>query len=157
MTEINLFGAYECTADDKGRVMLPASFKKQLTSLTNKGFVIKQSIFSKSLEMYPTASWNALAGEVNKLNKFVKKKERCEEKKLDDEAPLSRTAFAKKKHIFERSKGATVTSVVSRGAVRSRRIFRECGRRCGREFPSSLFDPAGRKVRVDWAGRRRAE
>lgn len=73
MPEINLFGAYECTADEKGRVMMPASFKKQLASLVKKGFVIKQSIFSRSLEMYPTASWNALAGEVNKLNKFVKK------------------------------------------------------------------------------------
>ena len=73
MRDINLFGAYECTADEKGRVMLPASFKKQLSSILKKGFVIKQSIFSKSLEMYPTASWNALAGKVNELNKFNKK------------------------------------------------------------------------------------
>jgi MraZ protein len=53
--------------------MMPAAFKKQLATLVKKGFVIKQSIFSKSLEMYPTASWNSLAEEVNKLNKFIKK------------------------------------------------------------------------------------
>jgi len=73
MADINLFGAYECTADEKGRVMLPASFKKQIASVLKKGFVIKQSIFSKSLEMYPTASWNVLSNQVNQLNKFIKK------------------------------------------------------------------------------------
>ncbi|MEW6469797.1 MAG: division/cell wall cluster transcriptional repressor MraZ [Bacteroidota bacterium] len=73
MAEINLFGSYECAADAKGRVMMPSALKKQIEKLLRKGFVIKQSIFSKSLEMYPVDSWNRLAGEVNRLNKFVKK------------------------------------------------------------------------------------
>ena len=73
MAELNLFGSYECTADAKGRVMLPAAVKTQLKKVMKQGFVIKQSIFSKSLELYPIASWSALSQQVNKLNKFVKK------------------------------------------------------------------------------------
>jgi MraZ protein len=70
---INLFGVYECNADAKGRVMLPVAFKKQLSSILDQGFVIKRSIFSKSLELYPMATWNEMVKDVNKLNRFVKK------------------------------------------------------------------------------------
>jgi MraZ protein len=69
----SLFGVYECNADAKGRVMLPVAFKKQLTKELKGGFVMKRSIFSKSLELYPMATWNEMVKEVNKLNKFVKK------------------------------------------------------------------------------------
>ena len=69
----SLFGVYECNADAKGRVMLPVAFKKQLTKELKAGFVMKRSIFSKSLELYPLATWNNMVKEVNKLNKFVKK------------------------------------------------------------------------------------
>ena len=69
----SLFGVYECNADAKGRVMLPVAFKKQLTKELKGGFVMKRSIFSKSLELFPTATWNEMVKEVNKLNKFVKK------------------------------------------------------------------------------------
>lgn len=69
----SLFGVYECNADAKGRVMLPVAFKKQLTKELKAGFVMKRSIFSKSLELYPMATWNEMVKDVNKLNKFVKK------------------------------------------------------------------------------------
>jgi MraZ protein len=68
-----LFGVYECNADAKGRVMFPVAFKKQLSKKLKDGFVLKRSIFSKSLELYPMATWNEMVKEVNKLNKFVKK------------------------------------------------------------------------------------
>lgn len=70
---INLFGVYECSADAKGRVMLPNAFKKQLDKALNSEFVIKRSIFSKSLELYPIHTWNDMVKDVNKLNRFVKK------------------------------------------------------------------------------------
>ena len=70
---ISLFGVYECSADAKGRVMLPSAFKKQLAEVLSQGFVIKRSIFSKSLELYPMATWNEMVKDVNKLNRFVKK------------------------------------------------------------------------------------
>ncbi|MDQ3046316.1 MAG: division/cell wall cluster transcriptional repressor MraZ [Bacteroidota bacterium] len=69
----SLFGVYECSADAKGRVMLPVAFKKQLSKELKGGFVLKRSIFSKSLELYPMATWTEMVKEVNKLNKFVKK------------------------------------------------------------------------------------
>jgi MraZ protein len=70
---LNLFGVYECTADSTGRVMLPGALKKQLTAVIKDGFVIKRSIFTKSLELYPMATWRETSARVNKLNKFVKK------------------------------------------------------------------------------------
>lgn len=70
---INLFGVYECSADAKGRIMLPAAFKKQLASILVNGFVIKRSIFTKSLEFYPISTWNEMVKNLNSLNRFVKK------------------------------------------------------------------------------------
>lgn len=69
----SLFGVYECSADAKGRVMLPIALKKQLIKEVKNGFVLKRSIFSKSLELYPMGTWSEMSKEVNKLNKFVKK------------------------------------------------------------------------------------
>uniref|UniRef100_UPI00404AC529 division/cell wall cluster transcriptional repressor MraZ n=1 Tax=Flavobacterium sp. TaxID=239 RepID=UPI00404AC529 len=65
-------GSYECKVDAKGRLMLPASLKKQLGSIEN-GFVLKRSVFQPCLELYPMEEWNAMMLKVNKLNRFVKK------------------------------------------------------------------------------------
>ena len=69
---INLIGAYECKADAKGRLMLPAGIKKQLTPLLKDGFILKRSIFRPCLELYPMSEWNLLVKDVNELNRFVK-------------------------------------------------------------------------------------
>lgn len=37
------------------------------------GFVLKRSVFQPCLELYPMSEWNVLMGQVNKLNRFVKK------------------------------------------------------------------------------------
>ena len=70
---INLVGTYECKIDAKGRLMLPSVLKKQLASVIAEGFVLKRSVFSSCLEIHPLGEWNVLMGEVNKLNRFVKK------------------------------------------------------------------------------------
>lgn len=70
---INLYEVHESTVDAKGRIMLPAAYKKQLDKVLRKGFIIKRSIFSKSLALYPMSTWNEMMREVNKLNRFVKK------------------------------------------------------------------------------------
>ena len=70
---INLIGTYECKADAKGRVLLPIALKKQLASSMSDGFVIKRSVFNTCLELHPMSEWNVLMGEVNKLNRFVKR------------------------------------------------------------------------------------
>ena len=69
---INLIGAYECKADTKGRLMLPAGIKKQLPPLLKDGFILKRSIFRSCLELYPMSEWNLLVKDVNELNRFVK-------------------------------------------------------------------------------------
>ena len=70
---INIIGTYECKADAKGRVMFPSALKKQLQKVLGDGFVIKRSVFNHCLEIHPMQEWNEVVGQVNKLNRFVKK------------------------------------------------------------------------------------
>jgi MraZ protein len=69
----SLLGVYECSVDAKARLLLPVAFKKQLTPVLDKGFVVKRSVFHKCLELYPMSEWDALVKDVNKLNRFKKK------------------------------------------------------------------------------------
>ena len=69
----HFIGTYECKADAKGRIMLPAALKKQLSNHLNKSFVIKRAVFNSCLELYPLDQWEGLMDKVNKLNRFNKK------------------------------------------------------------------------------------
>ena len=69
----NIIGTYECKVDVKGRFMLPSSLKSQLKPVLKNGFIIKRSVFSSCLELYPNEEWNQMLAQVNKLNRFVKK------------------------------------------------------------------------------------
>ncbi len=68
-----LTGTYECKVDAKGRLMVPAMLKKQLSPVLEDGFVLRRSVFQKCLELYPMAEWQVLMQKMNKLNKFKKK------------------------------------------------------------------------------------
>lgn len=70
---INLLGEYDCKLDAKGRLMLPSGLKKQLSSMAQAGFVINRDIFEQCLVVYPMQEWQRVSGQVNKLNRFVKK------------------------------------------------------------------------------------
>ena len=70
---INLIGEYNCKADAKGRVMFPSTFKKQLASVLQNGFVLKQSIFEPCLELYPMEEWDKTMLDISKKNRFNKK------------------------------------------------------------------------------------
>lgn len=69
----SIIGTYECKADDKGRLMMPAPLKKQMAASLQDGFVLKRSVFQPCLELYPMTEWNAMMAKINKLNRFVKK------------------------------------------------------------------------------------
>ena len=69
----SIVGTYECTVDAKGRLLLPAPLKKQLTNTLQNGFVLKRSVFQPCLELYPMTEWNLMMQKINKLNRFVKK------------------------------------------------------------------------------------
>ena len=70
---VNLIGTYECKVDAKGRLMVPAALKKQLTPVLQEGFVLKRSVFQPCLELYPMQEWNEMMKKINGLNRFVKK------------------------------------------------------------------------------------
>ena len=68
-----LVGSYEAKVDVKGRLLVPAPLKKQLEAGSDKGFVLKRSVFMSCLELYPMAEWDKLMKQMNSLNRFVKK------------------------------------------------------------------------------------
>ena len=69
----HFIGTYECKADEKGRIMLPVSLKKQLSDKLKNGFVITRAVFNSCLELYPLKEWDELMLRINKLNRFNKK------------------------------------------------------------------------------------
>lgn len=58
--------------DAKGRIMLPAGLKKQLSPAAQEKFVVNRG-FEKHLVLYPMNEWAIITAEVNKLNLYVKK------------------------------------------------------------------------------------
>lgn len=70
---LNLIGTYDCKADVKGRVMVPADLKKQLAPVSASGFVIKRAVFRPCLELYPMEEWQKLMEKVSGLNRFSRK------------------------------------------------------------------------------------
>jgi len=69
---IGFLGEFEATLDAKGRFLLPAGFKKQLTEKEDNRFVINRG-FEKCLSLYPMKSWEPLFAEISKLNDFEPK------------------------------------------------------------------------------------
>ena len=53
----NFIGDYTCKLDAKGRLMLPAAFKKQMQGGNADKFVVKKDIFEKCLVLYPMDEW----------------------------------------------------------------------------------------------------
>ena len=70
---LNIIGSYECKADAKGRVMVPAPLKKQLASVVQERFVIKRAVFQPCLELYPMKEWEEMMKKMSKLNRFTRK------------------------------------------------------------------------------------
>ncbi len=70
---LNLIGTYECKADVKGRIMIPAALKKQFAAIAVKGFVIKRAVFQPCLELYPMDEWQTLMQKMGQLNRFNRK------------------------------------------------------------------------------------
>lgn len=68
----SFLGEYECKVDDKGRVLIPAALKKQISADAQEKFVVNRG-FEKHLTLYPMNEWNIISATVNKLNLFEKK------------------------------------------------------------------------------------
>ncbi|NLV52052.1 MAG: division/cell wall cluster transcriptional repressor MraZ [Bacteroidales bacterium] len=68
---IRFIGDYGAKADAKGRVFLPASFRKMLESEGEKSLVLRSDVFQKCLVLYPQSVWNAQVDELrSRVNPF---------------------------------------------------------------------------------------
>lgn len=65
-------GEFECTLDEKGRILMPAALLKQFTASLRKKFVINRSVFQKCLVIYALDGWQEIANDLLKLNRFNK-------------------------------------------------------------------------------------
>ena len=50
-------GDYNCKVDVKGRIMLPATFRKQMGEVDAYRFVIKNDLYEQCLELYTEEEW----------------------------------------------------------------------------------------------------
>ncbi|HLN21208.1 MAG TPA: division/cell wall cluster transcriptional repressor MraZ [Bacteroidales bacterium] len=59
-------GDYSCKADVKGRIILPAAFKKQMPAGAQDHFVVRKDIFENCLVLYSIEDWNAQLEKIRK-------------------------------------------------------------------------------------------
>jgi MraZ protein len=64
-------GDYPCKADVKGRIILPAAFKKQMPAEAQDHFVVRKDIFENCLVLYSMEDWKVqLAGIKKRMNPY---------------------------------------------------------------------------------------
>ena len=68
----NLIGEYECKLDQKGRLILPANLKKQVSPEAKDMFVINRG-FEHCIVLYPMNEWKVISEEINRLNLYNRK------------------------------------------------------------------------------------
>lgn len=54
---IEFAGTYSATLDDKGRIVLPATFKKELGELADEALVIEKNLHKECLDIHPEKFW----------------------------------------------------------------------------------------------------
>jgi len=54
---IEFAGTYSATLDDKGRIVLPATFKKELGELADEALVIEKNLHRECLDIHPEKFW----------------------------------------------------------------------------------------------------
>lgn len=68
---IRFLGNIEAKADTKGRLFIPAQFRKQLQVANEERIVLRKDIFQSCLVLYPESVWNNELSELrSKLNKW---------------------------------------------------------------------------------------
>lgn len=66
-------GDFVCKADQKGRFVLPAAFKKGMTAGGDDRFVVRKDLFENCLVLYPYAEWEQELTRIRaKLNLYNK-------------------------------------------------------------------------------------
>jgi len=62
----NFVGEFDCKVDNKGRILLPAAFRKQIGEVKKYRFVIKNSPFEQCLELFPMEIWEKIIKDIEK-------------------------------------------------------------------------------------------
>ncbi|MCH5176439.1 MAG: division/cell wall cluster transcriptional repressor MraZ [Prevotellaceae bacterium] len=57
---MRFIGDYEAKADAKGRVFLPAAFRKQLEKADEQRLILRPDLFQPCLVLYPESLWNEM-------------------------------------------------------------------------------------------------
>lgn len=55
---IQFSARYEALIDDKGRVVLPAAFKKTMGDMAEEPLIIEKDVYKACLNIYPQKNWN---------------------------------------------------------------------------------------------------
>lgn len=64
-------GDYSCRLDAKGRVILPAAFKKQMPPAAEDRFVVRKDIFEGCLVLYSIDDWNRQLDKIrSRINQY---------------------------------------------------------------------------------------
>lgn len=67
----SFIGDYTCKADIKCRVVVPASFRREMVASGQSIFVLRRNVFERCIDMYPMDGWeNMITGIRAKLNLF---------------------------------------------------------------------------------------
>jgi MraZ protein len=67
---MRFWGNMEARTDTKGRIFLPAAFRKQLQAAPEDMLIMRKDVFQDCLVLYPESVWNE---ELNELRKHLKK------------------------------------------------------------------------------------
>ena len=68
---IRFLGNIEAKADAKGRLFIPAQFRKQLQITSEEKLIMRKDVFQDCLILYPESIWNEDLNELrSKLNKW---------------------------------------------------------------------------------------
>lgn len=71
---MRFWGNMEAKADVKGRVFLPAVFRKQLQGVSEERLILRKDVFQDCLVLYPESVWNNELDELRAhLNKWDSK------------------------------------------------------------------------------------
>ncbi len=67
-------GNFDAKTDSKGRVFLPAAFRKILLTSNEEGLVLRRDIFQHCLVLYPLSEWNKMVDFITeRTNPFDRK------------------------------------------------------------------------------------
>jgi len=80
-------GEYEIAMDAKGRFLMPAAFRKQLSEGAGESFVVNRGM-ETCLTLYAKDGWDKISSKLDKLNDFNQKVQRFKRLFLSGAVPV---------------------------------------------------------------------